>query len=93
MIDVFCACLRSGALVSNTKSPLAVKIKLWNKEGKKVFSINEYGTSKKSVPIVGGIPIMKTDKLLPLCESASEKLVADLEKKIGKVAKKSAKKL
>ena len=70
-----------------------VKIKLWNKEGKKVFSINELGTSKKSVAIVGGIPIMKTDKLLPLCESASEKLVADLSKRLGKVAKKAAKKL
>ena len=70
-----------------------VRIKLWNKEGKKVFAINEYGTSKKSVAIVAGIPIMKTDKLLPLCESASEKLVADLAKRIGKVSKKAAKKL
>jgi hypothetical protein len=70
-----------------------VKIKLWNQEGKKVFSIREYGTSKKSVAIVGGIPIMKPSKLLPLCESASEKLVSDLSKKIGKVTKKAAKKL
>ena len=70
-----------------------VRIKLWNKEGKRVFSINEYGTSKKSVGIVGGIPLMKAAKLLPLCESASEKLVADLAKRIKKVAKKSAKKL
>ena len=70
-----------------------VRIKLWNKEGKKVFSINEYGTSKKSVGIVAGIPIMKAEKLLPLCESASEKLVADLSKRIKKVAKKAAKKL
>ena len=36
---------------------------------------------------------MKAAKLLPLCESASEKLVADLAKRIKKVAKKSAKKL
>ena len=35
-----------------------VRIKLWNKEGKKVFAINEYGISKKSVGIVGGIPII-----------------------------------
>ena len=70
-----------------------VRIKLWNKEGKRVFSINEYGTSKKSVGIVGGIPLMMAAKLLPLCESASEKLVADLAKRIKKVAKKSAKKL
>ena len=70
-----------------------VKIKVWNKEGKKVFSINEYGTSKKTVAMVGGIPIMKTETLLPLCESASEKLVADLGKKIKKVSAKAAKKL
>ena len=70
-----------------------IRIKLWNKEGKKVFAINEYGISKKSVGIVGGIPIMNPEKLLPLCESASEKLVLDLSKKIGKVTKKAAKKL
>ena len=70
-----------------------VRIKLWNAEGKRVFSINEYGTSKKNVAIVAGIPIMKPEKLLPLCESASEKLVADLAKRLKKVAKKAAKKL
>lgn len=70
-----------------------VKIKIWNKEGKKVLTIREYGTSKKSVAIVGGIPVMSPKKLLPLCESASEKLVKDLNKKLGKIAKKTAKKL
>lgn len=70
-----------------------VRIKIWDKEGKKVLSVNEYGTSKKSVAIVGGIPVMKIEKLLPLCESASEKLVKDLNKRLGKIAKKSAKKL
>jgi len=70
-----------------------IKIKLWNKEAKRVFVIHEFGTSKKSVGIVGGIPLMKPDKLLPLCESASEKLVGDLGKKIKKISKKAAKKL
>ena len=36
---------------------------------------------------------MKPEKLLPLCENASEKLVKDLNKKLGKIAKKCAKKL
>jgi hypothetical protein len=36
---------------------------------------------------------MKPEKLLPLCESASEKLVQDLSKKIGKASKKAVKKL
>ena len=57
-----------------------IKIKLWNREGKRVFVIHELGTSQKSVGIIGGIPLMKAEKLLPLC-SASEKLVADLSKK------------
>lgn len=70
-----------------------VRIKVWNKEGKRVLTINEYGTSKESVGIVGGIPIMKPEKLLPLCENASEKLLKDLNKKIGKIVRKSAKKL
>lgn len=70
-----------------------VRIKIWNKEGKRVLTINESGISKKSVPIVAGIPIMKPEKLLPLCESASEKLVQDLGKRIGKIAKKASKKL
>lgn len=70
-----------------------VKIKLWNSEGKRVFSINEYATSKKSVAIVGGIPIMKVEKLLPLCENASEELMDDLSKKMKKITRKAAKKL
>ncbi|MFY0671980.1 MAG: hypothetical protein JXQ87_01165 [Bacteroidia bacterium] len=70
-----------------------VQIKIWNKEGKRVLTIREVGTSKKSVAIVGGVPIMKPEQLLPLCESASEKLVADLSKKIGKMSKKADKKL
>ena len=70
-----------------------IKIKLWNREGKRVFVIHELGTSKKSVGIIGGIPLMKAEKLLPLCESASEKLVADLSKKVKKISKKAAKKL
>ena len=70
-----------------------VRIKVWNKEGKRVFTVNEYGTSKQSVAIVAGIPIMKPEKLLPLCESASEKLLNDLLKRIGRISKKVAKKL
>lgn len=70
-----------------------VRISLYNKAGKKVFTVTEYGTSKESVAIVGGIPIMTPAKLLPLCESASEKLVADLAKKMKKIAAKSAAKL
>ena len=70
-----------------------VRMKLWNKEGKKVFSVSEFATSKKTVPLVAGVPVMKAEKLLPLCIDASEKMMADLNKKLKKIAAKSAKKL
>ena len=69
------------------------RIKLWNKEGKKVFAINESAMSKGTVAVVGGIPIMKPEKILPLCEDSSEKLLADLRKRLGKIVSKSADKL
>lgn len=70
-----------------------VRIAIWNSDGKRVLAVNEYATSKKTVPIVAGVPIMAPEKLLPLCESASEELVEDLNKRLGKIAKKCAKKL
>ncbi len=70
-----------------------VRMKLWNKEGKRVFAFNESAVSKKSVGMAAGIPVMDVKKLLPLCESASEELLKDLEKKLAKIAKKAAKKL
>lgn len=70
-----------------------VRIKIWNKEGKRVLTINEGATSKKSVPIVAGVPVMKVEKLLPMCEDASARLVNDLNKRLKKITKKVAKKL
>jgi len=69
------------------------RVKLWNREGKKVFAENEFATSKKSVGLVGGIPVMSLEKILPLCESATDKLIKDLKKTLPKKAGKVAKKL
>jgi len=69
------------------------RVKLWNRNGDKVFAKNEQGTSKKSVGIVGGVPVMKPEKIQPLCESATDKLIADLKKKLPKLAGKVDKKL
>lgn len=69
------------------------RMKLWNKEGKKVFAINENAMSKGTVAVVGGIPIMKPEKILPLCEDSSERLLEDLRKRLGKIVSKSAEKL
>lgn len=66
---------------------------LYNKEAKKVFKLNEYATSKKSVALVGGVPIMKLEKILPMCENGTEKLLADMNKKLPKLIKKIDKKL
>ncbi|MGD1845124.1 MAG: hypothetical protein ACFB10_06995 [Salibacteraceae bacterium] len=69
-----------------------VRIKLWNKESKKVFAINESAVSKATVGMVGGIPVMDTDKLLPMCQDASDRLLEDLKKRLPKIAARSAKK-
>lgn len=65
-----------------------INLWLYNKEGKKVFRIREYATSKKQVAMVGGIPVTSFDKVLPLCEDASEKLLVELEDKLDKITRK-----
>ncbi len=65
----------------------------YNKEGKKVFSINQTGTSSKGVTAVGGIPIMKLEKIQPMCESAAADLLDEIRGKLPKIIRKSAKKL
>jgi hypothetical protein len=69
------------------------RMALYNKEGKKVFAINEAAKSKKTAVMVGGIPVMSPKKILPMCESAMEKLMKHLDKKLKKIAKKADKKL
>ena len=41
--------------------------------------------------MVGGIPVMSPKKILPMCESALEKLMKDLEKRLPKIIKKADK--
>ncbi|MFT5955964.1 MAG: hypothetical protein ACI8QD_002826 [Cyclobacteriaceae bacterium] len=65
----------------------------YDNDGKKIFSIIEYGTSKNSVPSVLGVPVLKLEKIMPMCQSASDKLMADLQKDLGKIVKKTAKKM
>ena len=69
------------------------RMALYNKKGAKVFAINESANSKKTTVMVGGIPVMKPKKILPMCESALDRLMKHLDKKIEKITKKSAKKL
>ena len=69
------------------------RLKLWNKTGDKVFVVNESATSSKTIGIIGGIPLMKVEKILPLCEDAATELLIDLKKRIPKLVGKVEKKL
>ncbi len=70
-----------------------INIDLFNKEAKKVFTLEEHATSKKSVALVSGAPILNYDKLLPMCANATERLLDDLNKKLPKYIKKVDKKI
>ncbi|RED23832.1 hypothetical protein BD847_2904 [Flavobacterium cutihirudinis] len=69
------------------------RIALYDKTGKKVFAFSEGATSKKTGTIVGGIPVLSFDKVLPMCESALDELLKDLDGRIEKIVKKTTEKL
>jgi hypothetical protein len=43
--------------------------------------------------MVGGIPVVNPEKILPMCESALTELMGDLKKRIAKIISKTDKKL
>lgn len=78
---------------STVKISAVTRISLYNKNGEKVLVINEGEQSKKTMVMVGGVPVIKAEKVLPMCESALSELMGDLDKRIAKVIKKSNEKL
>lgn len=70
-----------------------ITLKLWSKEKKRVFNIYKGEMSKKTVPLIAGIPVMKVKDILPACESATDNLLEALKGKLPKIVKKAAKKL
>ena len=78
---------------STLKVRAFTRISLYNKKGEKVFVINENERSKKTMVMVGGVPVLDIDKILPNCESAVNELMGDLNKRIQKIVKKSEAKL
>ncbi len=68
-------------------------IALFNKDGDKVFSIKEDAKSKSVSPLVGGVPVMTVDKIQPMCESAMDELMTELQKDLPKMIKKADAKL
>lgn len=69
------------------------KIVVYDSAGKRVFTTRESAKSKKSIVMIGGNPILNPDKVIPMCDQALNRLMQDLDKKIGKVTKKAANKL
>jgi hypothetical protein len=88
--------LQKGFGVGSTatvKMRVNTRIALYNKKGEKVFAFTEGENSKKTSVMVKGIPVMSPKKILPMCESALEQLMGDLDKKLAKIVKKSDDKL
>jgi hypothetical protein len=75
------------------KMRATTRIALYNKKGEKVFAFSESERSKKTGVMVGGIPVVNPEKILPMCESALEELMGDLKKRLTKIIDKSQKKL
>lgn len=66
---------------------------LYNKEGKAVFKIVEGATSKGTVALIAGIPVISVEKILPLCQDATTRMLEDLMGRLPKMARKAADKL
>jgi hypothetical protein len=75
------------------KMRATTRMALYNKKGEKVFAFSENERSKKTGVMVGGIPIVTPEKVLPMCQSALDELMVDLEKRIDKIIKKTNAKL
>ncbi|MEF3080138.1 hypothetical protein [Winogradskyella poriferorum] len=70
-----------------------VSLDLFSKDNKSIFQFSEIAGSKKKAVMVGGIPVMTPEKIQPMCESATEELITDMNKKIDRLSKKANKKL
>lgn len=88
--------LQKGFAVGGTgtvKMKAYARISLYDKTGKKIFAFNEGANSKKTGAIIGGIPVLTPEKVLPMCESALEELLKDLDERVNKITKKTAENL
>ena len=66
---------------------------LFTKDNNSIFQFREVAGSKKKAVMVGGFPVMSTSKIQPMCESAVDQLMKDLNKKVARLAKKANKKM
>lgn len=76
-----------------TKMVAIATVALFNKDGNKVFIVRQESKSKKVSPLVAGIPVMTAEKIMPMCEGALDELMADLQKDLPKMIRKTDAKL
>lgn len=69
-----------------------VNLKIFNKEGKRIFKLKERASSDEGVLSVAGI-ITDLDKVMPMIESASNNLLKDMEDKLAKSLAKMTKQM
>ncbi len=69
-----------------------INLKMFNKEGKRIFKLKERASSTEGVVAVGGI-ITDFGKLKPMIASAAENLLKDMEEKLPKALNKMAKQM
>jgi len=96
---VMIAYLDYGIYASGGVGPLSkkkvnayVNIKMYNKDGKRIFKLKESSSSKSGVTAVAGF-VTDPEKLKPMIAEASEQLLIDMQKKFPKSMKKLTKKL
>ena len=68
-------------------------MKLWNKNGDRVFNVSDGEFSTGTVPLVSGVPVMTSDKILPLCREAAQASMKAFKTKLPKLIKKIDSKL
>lgn len=69
-----------------------VSLTLFNKEGKVALRIYENASSKKSVALIKGVPVINKKDLLPMCNEAADEIIVDLNNRLPKLIKKFDKK-
>jgi hypothetical protein len=84
---------QAGAMGITVKKVRAyVNIKIFNREGKRIFKLKEYETSDKGMVAVAGF-VAETKKIMPHIKDASEQLYEAMKKKLPKSLAKLAKKI
>jgi len=78
--------------VSSKKGFAFANIKIFNREGKRIFKLKDSEKSKGSITTVMGM-MTEPKKVIPLINDASEKLFAELLKELSKSINKLAKKI